>query len=79
MLAWLGMQVIVFETPEGEGWLLRHEDQALAWVAGALPRHVEGPFDPSEVTLDLAGDDLSLRLVGGEAWTGRLTWGEPVP
>ena len=77
MLAWFGLQVIVFETPEGDGWLLRHDDQAVAWVTGALPRQVEGPYDPSEVTLDLAGDDLALRLVGGDGWSGRLTWIEP--
>jgi len=77
MLGWLGLQVISFQTPEVDGVLMRRGDDALVWVVGALPRRVEGPYDAAEQTLSMDGSDLQLRLVGGEGWTGRLTWQQP--
>ena len=76
MLAWLGVQVITFQTPQADGVLVRRGDDAVAWVVGAMPRSVEGPYDPSEQTLTLRGRDLDLRLVGDVEWSGRLTWRE---
>lgn len=78
MWAWLGMQLIPFETPEAEGLVVWRGGVAVAWVEGARPRWLDGVYDASEQTLQLSGADLQLCLVGGDSWTGRVHWRGPV-
>jgi hypothetical protein len=74
VLAWLGLQWIVFETPEGDGIVVGTDDHAVAWVAGAWPRVGVPDRDPSEQTLTFVAHDVSVCLVGGLEWTGRAHW-----
>jgi len=74
VLAWLGLQLVVFETPEGEGIMVEGTSRAVAWLPGAWPRVGERIFDPAEQALVFVGNDVSVCLVGGGEWTGRTHW-----
>jgi hypothetical protein len=75
-----GWTWISFSTPSGDGFMLRRGDVSWVWGDALGFARLDGGFDEGELTLDLAGDELVLRLVSdGQTWSGVATPVSPPP
>jgi len=71
VLAAAGVRMVSFDAPGGAGIVVWRAEQGCATV-GSWVGCGEVRVDPSEVTIDLDGPAVRLRLVGGPpGWTGR--------